>query len=151
MEAALRSVYYLATGANPQPDAFSIVRGSAGWREASVELNGATVKAAIVSGLSNTREIVERVKSGKADYDFIEVIACPGGCVGGGGQPITDGEELAPERAPVLYELDKTSSIRFSHENPSILKAYEEFLEKPLSHRSHELLHTDHDAWSMPR
>jgi len=151
MEAALRSVYFLATGKNPEPDAFDIVRGSAGWREAAVDLNGTVVKAAVVSGLANAREIIERVQSGEAEYDFIEVMACPGGCVGGGGQPITSGEELAPERAPVLYELDKAAEIRFSHENPSVQKAYEEYFIKPLSHKSHELLHTDHDAWRMPR
>ena len=151
MEAALRSVHYLATGKNPQPDAFSIVRGSFGWREATIELNGTPVRAAIASGLSNAREIIEKIRKGEADYDFVEIMACPGGCVGGGGQPITDGKQLAPERAPVLYNLDKESKIRFSHENPSVLKAYEEFFGKPLSHKSHELLHTDHNAWSMPR
>jgi len=151
MEAALRSVHFLATGKNPEPDAFSVVRGSYGWREAAVEFNGAVVKAAVASGLANAREVIERVKRGEAEYDFIEIMACPGGCVGGGGQPIADGEERAAQRAPVLYDLDKASNIRFSHENPSVVKAYEEFFEKPLSHKSHELLHTDHNAWSMPR
>jgi len=151
MEAALRSAYFLATGKNPEPDAFSAVRGSFGWREATVEISGIPVRAAIASGLGNAREIIEKIKSGEAEYDFVEIMACPGGCVGGGGQPISEGEELAPERAPVLYELDKAAEFRFSHENPSVLKAYEEFFDKPLSHKSHELLHTDHDAWSMPR
>ena len=151
MEAALRSAYYLATGKNPEPEAFSAVRGSFGWREATVEISGIPIRAAIASGLGNADEIIGKIKSGDAEYDFVEIMACPGGCVGGGGQPISDGEELAPERAPVLYGLDQASEIRFSHENPSVLKAYEEFFEKPLSHRSHELLHTDHDSWSMPR
>jgi len=150
MEAALRSVYALATGKNPEPDAFSIVRGSHGWREVTVMINETPVRAAIASGLANAREIVEQVKAGEADYDFVEIMACPGGCVGGGGQPITDDEDLTTERAPVLYDLDRNSVIRFSHENPSVIKAYEEFFEKPLSHKSHELLHTDHNAWSMP-
>ena len=150
MEAALRSAYYLATGKNPDAEAFSAVRGSFGWREATVDIKGIPVRAAIASGLGNAREIIEKVKKGEAEYDFVEIMACPGGCVGGGGQPITDGEELAPIRAPVLYELDKNSKVRFSHENRSVLKAYEEFFEKPLSHKSHELLHTDHDAWKMP-
>jgi len=150
IEAALRSVYYLTTGKNPEPDAFSVVRGSFGWREAEIDLNGIPVRAAIASGLANAREIIEKIKSGEAEYDFVETMACPGGCVGGGGQPIRDGEELAPERAPILYDLDVESEIRFSHENQSVLKAYEEFFEKPLSHRSHWLLHTDHDSWSMP-
>jgi NADH-quinone oxidoreductase subunit G len=102
-----------------------------------------------VSGLANARKLIEKTRSGEAAYDFVEVMACPGGCVGGGGQPIIDGEELAGERAPVLYDLDRESAIRFSHENPSVLKAYEEFFECPLSHKSHKLLHTDHGAWSM--
>ena len=150
MEAALRSAYYLATGKNPEPEAFSAVRGSFGWREATVEISGIPVRAAVASGLGNAREIIEKIRSGEAEYDFVEIMACPGGCVGGGGQPISEGEELAPERAPVLYELDKAAEIRFSHENPSVLKAYDEFFDKPLSHKSHKLLHTDHDAWSMP-
>ena len=144
MEAALRSVYYLATGKNPQPDAFSDVRGSFGWREATVTINGSPVRAAVASGLANARELIEKIKSGEASYDFVEIMACPGGCVGGGGQPIADGEELAPERAPTLYTLDRGAPVRFSHENPSVQKAYEEFFGKPLSHKSHELLHTHH-------
>ncbi|MCL1817935.1 MAG: [FeFe] hydrogenase, group A [Spirochaetaceae bacterium] len=120
MEAALRSAYALATGKNPDPDRFSAVRGMFGWREATVEINKTKVRAAVASGLANAREIIEKVKSGEAEYDFVEVMACPGGCVGGGGQPITDGRELAPERSPVLYGLDHNSSIRFSHENPSV-------------------------------
>ena len=150
MEAALRSVHYLATGKNPQPEAYAAVRGSFGWREVTIELNGSPVRAAIASGLSNAREIIEKIKRGEAEYDFVEIMACPGGCVGGGGQPIVEGKFLAPERAPVLYNLDKESKIRFSHENPSITKCYEEYFEKPLSHKSHHLLHTDHDAWKMP-
>ena len=151
MEAALRSVHYLAVGENPDPEAYAAVRGSFGWREANVVIAGTPIRAAVASGLANAREIIEKIKSGEAEYDFVEIMACPGGCVGGGGQPINSEEELAPERSPILYNLDKTSKIRFSHENPSIAKAYEEYFEKPLSHKSHELLHTDHDAWTMPR
>jgi len=144
MEAALRSAYYLATGKNPEPDSFSAVRGMNGCREAAVDIDGTTVRAAVASGLANARELIEKIRSCEVEYDFIEIMACPGGCVGGGGQPIKDGCELGTERAPVLYGLDKNSKIRFSHENPSVLKAYEEFFEKPLSHKSHELLHTEH-------
>jgi len=143
MEAALRSAYFLATGSNPDPEGFSAVRGISGRRELSADINGAQVRAAVTSGLANTRELIEDIKSGRADYDFVEIMACPGGCVGGGGQPITDGKELAGERAPVLYALDKKAATRFSHENQSVLKAYEEFFEKPLSHKAHELLHVD--------
>jgi NADH-quinone oxidoreductase subunit G len=141
MEAALRSAYFLATGKNPDPDAFKAVRGLSGTREVTADVNGIPVRVAAVSGLANARALIEKIKSGEAEYDFVEVMACPSGCVGGGGQPIKDGYEMAPERSPVLYELDKNAQIRFSHENPSIKKAYEEFFIKPLSGKSHEYLH----------
>lgn len=83
-------------------------------------------------------------------YDFIEVMACPGGCSGGGGQPIHDGEELAAERADTLYHLDRNAKLRYSHENPSIHALYDEYLGKPLSELAEKLLHTDHEAWQMP-
>ena len=149
-EAALRSVHYLATGENPDPDAYSVVRGAYGWEEANVEIAGIPIRAAVASGLSNVRELIEKIINGDAEYDFIEVMACPGGCVSGGGQPIPDRNAQKPDRAPVLYDLDKASKIRFSHENPSVLIAYEEYFEKPLSRKSHDLLHTDHDLWNMP-
>lgn len=144
MEAALRSAYYFLTGENPAPDAFKVVRGQDGVREAEVEIAGTKVRAAVVSGLGNTRRLIERIKKGEAEYDFVEVMACPGGCAGGGGQPIHDNLELAKERGDVLYELDAENEIRFSHENPAVQELYRSFLEKPLSHKSHELLHTDH-------
>ena len=153
MEAALRSAYYLVTGKNPEPDAFKAVRSQSfenGVREAEVAIGGAVVKAAVVSGLGNTRKLLEKIERGEVHYDFVEVMACPGGCVGGGGQPIHDGEELAFERGKNLYFLDENAEIRFSHENPDVQKLYDDFLEKPLSHKSHMLLHTDHHAWEMP-
>ena len=150
MEAALRTAYYVLNGKNPDPDLFKVVRGMEGIKEAEVEIAGIKIKAAIVSGLGNTRKLMERIQSGEAEYHFVEVMACPGGCVGGGGQPITDGVELADVRGRNLYKLDKKNPLRFSHENPSVIKAYEDFFEKPLSHKSHELLHTDHEAWKMP-
>lgn len=151
MEAALRSAHYFVTGENPDPDAFKVVRGVEGIREAEVELAGTKVKAAIVSGLGNTRKLIEAIRSGQAGYHFVEVMACPGGCAGGGGQPICEGKEMADVRGENLYKLDKEMTLRLSHENPSVKKIYEDYLEKPLSHRSHELLHTDHDAWEMPK
>ena len=154
MEAALRSAHYLVTGRNPEPDAFKIVRSPAfgtGVIEAEVKLGDATVRAAVVSGLGNTRKLIEAIEHGEVHYDFVEVMACPGGCVGGGGQPIHDGEELAHERGNNLYFLDEHSKIRFSHENPDVLKLYEDYMEKPCSHKAHMLLHTDHNAWEMPR
>ncbi|MDR1773509.1 MAG: [FeFe] hydrogenase, group A [Clostridioides sp.] len=144
MEAALRSAYFLVTGKNPDPDAFRDVRGMEGWKEASFEIEGTKLKVAVASGLKNTRDLVEAIRSGKVKYDFVEIMACPGGCAGGGGQPIHEGAEYAGERAKELYGLDAHNNIRFSHENPSVLKLYNDFLEKPLSHKSHELLHTEH-------
>ncbi len=149
MEAALRSAYYLVTGSNPDADAFGQVRGLDGRKEASFDINGAKVSVAVVSGLKNTKKLMEDIKNGRAHYDFVEVMACPGGCAGGGGQPIHDGMELAGERGKTLYKLDRENKLRFSHENPDVLKMYGEYFEKPLSHKSHELLHTDHYGWKL--
>ncbi len=149
MEAALRSAYYLVTGENPDPDAFKNVRGMDGWKEATFDLAGTKLKVAVASGLGNARKLVEAVRKGEVAYDFVEIMACPGGCVGGGGQPFRDGEELAGERAKKLYGLDKHNDIRFSHENPAVKLTYSEYLDKPLSHRAHELLHTDLKSWNL--
>ena len=146
MEAALRSAYYLVTGKNPEPDAFRQVRGLEGWKEAVFDLAGTPVRVAVASGLGNTRRLMEAVKRGEAQYDFVEIMACPGGCAGGGGQPIHDGEELAGVRGQVLYGLDQVSELRFSHENPAVLQCYEDFFGKPLSQKAHHLLHTDHEG-----
>lgn len=152
MEAAIRSAYYLVNGKNPDADAFQIVRNNmeTGVKEAAVTLADTEVSVAVVCGLSNTRNLLESIERGEVHYDFVEVMACPGGCVGGGGQPIHDGEELASVRGENLYFLDKNVKIRFSHENPDVLKLYENYMEKPLSHKAHMLLHTDHNAWEMP-
>lgn len=151
MDAALRSAYYLVTGSNPPADAFTAVRGMKGWKEAEFDVPGAgTVHVAVASGLGNTRALMEAVKAGEVSYDFVEIMACPGGCSGGGGQPIFEGRELADTRGEVLWNLDKNSAIRYSHENPDVAALYREYLEKPLGHRSHELLHTDLTAWPMP-
>ena len=150
MEAALRSAYYLVTGKSPDPDAFKAVRGFDGpWREAQIDIDGTTVNVAVASGLANARALIEAVRAGKVNYDFVEIMACPGGCGGGGGQPIHDGEELARVRDENLYALDRSNPIRFSHENPAVLKVYEEYFGKPLSHKAHELLHTDHFSWDV--
>ena len=150
MEAALRSAYYLVNKENPDPDAFKAVRGMDGWKEAEFDLGGKTLKVAVTNGLGNANKLLTYLKQGRVKYDFVEVMACPGGCVGGGGQPIHDGVEMAPERAPVLYSQDKNMKLRFSHENPSVAEAYKEYFGAPLSEKSHHLLHTDHHAWKMP-
>ncbi len=149
MEAALRSAYYLVTGENPPAEAFTSVRGGADWREADFDVNGITVKTAVASGLANTRKLIEAVRSGKAQYDFVEIMACPGGCAGGGGQPIHEGCEYYASRGQKLYALDASNPLRFSHENPAVLELYRNYLGAPLSEKSHHLLHTDQKEWEL--
>lgn len=125
MEAALRSAYFLLKGKNPPADAFSKVRSQGfnqnnGVQEADFQIDDITVRTAVVSGLGNTRALLDRILRGEVQYDFVEVMACPGGCVGGGGQPIHDGEERAFERGKKLYDLDQQAELRFSHENPDV-------------------------------
>ena len=149
MEAALRSAYYLLKSENPDVDAFRVVRSPGfqennGVVEADFTIDDITVKTAVVSGLANTRALLKRIEREEVHYDFVEVMACPGGCVGGGGQPIHDGEERAYDRGKNLYMLDAGANVRFSHENRDIVRIYDEYLEKPNSHKAHMLLHTEH-------
>ena len=144
MEAALRTAYAVVAGKNPDPDAFQAVRGEQGRREADFQLGDKVLHTCTVSGLGNAEKLMEDIVAGRVAYDFVEVMACPGGCVGGGGQPIHDGCEMAQERGGKLYQLDKERPLRFSHENKEVQRAYEEYLGKPLSHRAHELLHSEH-------
>ncbi|MDD6442532.1 MAG: [FeFe] hydrogenase, group A [bacterium] len=143
MEAALRSAYYLATGSNPPADAFKEVRGPKPWREATFDVDGTPIRVAVTSGLGNARALVTAIKNKEVQYDFVEVMACPGGCVNGGGQPYQDKnrDDMVGVRTDVLYSIDSNMKIRFSHENSEVLQAYEEYFEKPLSHKAHELLH----------
>jgi len=149
MEAALRSAYFLVTGENPDADSFKSVRGMDGWKEATFEIKGLKVRVAIASGLGNARKLMEAIGRGEVKYDFVEIMACPGGCVGGGGQPTKDGYEFAEARGEILYGLDKFADLRFSHENKAVQLTYEEFLEQPNSHRAHELLHTNLEHWEL--
>ena len=150
MEAALRTCSALLTGKNPEPDAFRAVRGEKRWKEAEFTMGGVTVRTAVTSGLGQTRRLIEALKAGEVHYDFVEVMACPGGCAGGGGQPIHFGCELSGPRAKELYRYDEAYPIRFSHENPEVQALYREYLGEPCGHLTHELLHTDHTAWEMP-
>ena len=151
MEAALRTASYVLTGENPDPDAFAEVRTGPGLREHTYEMAGIPVRCAVVSGLGNARKLLDQLKAGKVHYDFVEVMACPGGCVGGGGQPISaEDEERYGVRGERLYQLDRDNPMRFSHENPVVQTLYQEFLGAPLSHEAEHLLHTDHRAWNMP-
>ena len=153
MDAALRSAYYLVTGRNPNADTFRAVRGMDhdSWKEAAFNIPGAgVVRVAVVSSLGRARKLMDAIRRGGVAYDFVEVMACPGGCAGGGGQPIVDGVELAEYRGGALWTMDKHEKVRFSHENSDIQALYREYLEKPCSERAHHLLHTDHEAWKMP-
>ena len=149
MEAALRSAYFLVNGTNPDPDAFVKVRGLDGWKEKSFDLGGREVRVAVASGLANAEKLLAAIDAGEVEYDFVEVMACPGGCAGGGGQPIHEARELAGDRGQTLYALDRKRPTRFSHENPNVTTCYEEFLGEPLSHKAHELLHTDQEQWTL--
>ena len=149
MEAALRSAYFLVNGTNPDPDAFVEVRGLDGWKEKSFDLGGREVRVAVASGLANAEKLLAAIDAGEVEYDFVEVMACPGGCAGGGGQPIHEAREMAGDRGQTLYALDRKRPTRFSHENPNVTTCYEEFLGEPLSHKAHELLHTDQEQWTL--
>ena len=149
MEAALRSAYFLVNGTNPDPDAFVEVRGLDGWKEKSFDLGGREVRVAVASGLANAEKLLAAIDAGEVEYDFVEVMACSGGCAGGGGQPIHEAREMAGDRGQTLYALDRKRPTRFSHENPNVTTCYEEFLGEPLSHKAHELLHTDQEQWTL--
>ena len=149
MEAALRTAYWQLTGNNPPADAFQEIRGQKPWREASFTIGETTVRLAVASGLGSARQLMDALRSGQVHYDFVEVMACPGGCSGGGGQPIHDGQDFAAQRGQQLYQLDAESPIRFSHENPDVQALYREYLGQPLSEKAHHLLHTDQRTWTL--
>ena len=150
MEAAVRNAYYMLTGQNPpDPDNFIKWKWLDRWREAELNVAGVTVRIAVTSGLGCARDLVEAIKSGAVHYDFVEVMACPGGCSGGGGQPIHEGEELAWERGNYLRDLDKRSKLRVSYENPYIQELYRNFLDKPLSEKAEHYLHTNQENWTI--
>ena len=149
MEAALRTVQEKLTGNHFEKLEYEAVRGQEGIKRASVNMNGTEVKVVVASGLKNAQIIMDEIKSGKADYQFVEIMACPGGCVMGGGQPIRSSKERASidiraKRANALYDIDEKSIIRKSHENPVLKKIYEEYLGEAGGHRAHELLHTSY-------
>ena len=151
MEAALRSAVFLITGENPD---FSTCDTTAAtpetpWVTKELDVAGTPVRIAVASGLGNTAKLLDAIEAGEVDLDFVEIMACPGGCVGGGGQPISFNEELASVRAQNLNSLDETDTLRYSHENPDVQKLYADWVDKPLSHTAHEWLHTDQEAWDI--
>jgi len=161
MEAALRTAYELVTGREVPFENLNInpVRGMEGIREAKIKienplkewafLDGVELKCAIAHGLVNAKYMMDKVRAGKADYHFIEFMACPGGCLGGGGQPIPTNPEIRQRRAEAIYAEDAGMPVRKSHENPEIIKIYKDFLEHPLSEVSHHLLHTKYTPRNM--
>lgn len=150
MEAALRTAYELITGEPLDDVNITAVRGTDGIREAEIQVGDLPVKAAVAHGLANAREVLEGIKSGRfKDYAFIEIMCCPGGCIGGGGQPQPTNEEIRKKRIEGIYAEDGAMELRKSHDNPAIKTLYEEFLGKPLSHKSHELLHTTYTPRSL--
>ena len=148
MEAALRTAVWKLTGeSSDSPIEFTDVRGMEGIKEATYEVAGLKVKVAVASGLKNANEVLTKIKNGEADYQFVEIMACPGGCVNGGGQPQVSGSvrnfvDVRGLRAKALYDQDAAMPVRKSHENEAVKKLYEEYLGKPGSHKAHETLHT---------
>ena len=147
MEAALRTVYAKLTGTELADVNLTAVRGMEGIKEATVTIGGKDVKVAVASGSGNAKALLEAIKRGEKDYTFIEIMGCPGGCINGGGQPIVSAKDrlyvdYKALRASALYNEDAGKALRKSHENPSVKKLYDEYLEKPGSHKAHELLHT---------
>lgn len=157
MEAALRTAVWKLTGENNDaPVEFKEVRGVEGIKEASYNVGGKEVKVAVASGLANAKALLKKVRAGEADYDFIEIMACPGGCVNGGGQIIQPASvknfiDIRAERAKVLYGIDEAKTLRRSHENPDIQALYKEFFGEPNSHKAHEILHTTYEAQKLYR
>ena len=147
MEAALREAYELITGEELQNVEFEQVRGAKGIKKATVQMGDKEVRVAVAHGLGNAKKIMEEIKSGKADYQFVEVMACPGGCIMGGGQPIKNSKTRATvdvrrKRAEAMYSIDERSTIRKSQDNPILKAIYKEYIGQPGEHRAHELLHT---------
>lgn len=149
MEAALRTVYEVVTGEQLKKLDFTAVRGMEGIKEAEIVLNGQRVKIAVAHNLGNARKVMELIKAGKADYLFVEIMCCPGGCIGGGGQPYGTTDGVRQARIDAVYKVDRDMPLRKSHDNPAITELYQEFLQKPLSEISHKLLHTKYRNRSL--
>jgi len=144
-EAAIRTAHFLLTGHTPDQLKVQALRGLDGIKEFRTTVGGREIGVAAVSGLGNARKILEQIRAGRTDLQFIEVMSCAGGCVAGGGQPRSASPDAVRARMQALYVIDRDAAVRASHENPAIQRLYAEFLEKPLSHKSHELLHTRYE------
>ena len=142
MEAALRTAYKKLTGTELINFKIAAVRGLKGRKETKIKINEMEIGVAVVSGLANAGTLIEEIRNGKNDVHFIEVMTCPGGCIAGGGQRIGSSESVIEARMESLYDIDERETLKVSHKNPEITELYEKFMKKPLSHKSHELLHT---------
>ncbi len=157
MEAALRTCYHELTGENPNADeTFKSVRGLGSdkpWIEAEYNVAGYRVRTAVANSLGHARQLIRAIRSGEVEYDFVEIMSCPGGCVGGGGQPIhyNFNDELAYARGKILYNYDSANPLRCSHDNPDVQALYADYMGKPCGEKAHRLLHTDHSAWDVPK
>ena len=152
MEAALRTAYHLVTGKELEKDdvVFEDVRGEKGIKKATIKIEDKEIKVAVAHGLGNARKLSEEIKDGKVDFHFLEVMACPGGCIMGGGQPIKSSKirsevDVRAKRANSIYKIDERSTLRKSHENPIMKEIYKTYLGEPGEHKSHELLHTKYE------
>lgn len=145
MEAAIRTAYQMVTGKELLRFKVEALRGFDGCKETTVEVGNLTLKVAAVNGLANARKLLELIKNGEKELHFIEIMACPGGCINGGGQHIGAAENDVKARMNSLYDIDDKETIKVSHQNPEIIQIYKEYLEKPLGHKSHELLHTHYE------
>ncbi len=148
MESAIRTAHYILTGKEIKNIEYQKVRNSSGLKKTTLKIAGKKLNLGIVHGLANARKLMEEIESGKADYDFIEIMACPGGCIGGGGQPKPTTQEIIKKRAGAIYKQDRILKYRQAHNNPQIQQLYDEFLGKPLSKKSHKLLHTKYKKHS---
>jgi iron only hydrogenase large subunit-like protein len=152
MEAALRTAYCLITAEDQPPSInFDAVRGMEGVKEAEIDIKGTKVRIAVAHQMGNVEQVLNAIREDRKNgvkprYDFIEVMACRGGCIGGGGQPLGATDEIRKKRIAGLYRDDEKSTIRMSHLNPQIQKAYDEYLGTPLSEKAHKLLHNHYHA-----
>lgn len=151
MEAAIRTAVDTLENKSIDEIEYKELRGEKGIKEATIKISGEDIKIAVVNGLSNAKKIMEQIKKGKSPYHFVEIMACPGGCVMGGGQPIKNSKirasiDVRKLRANSLYTIDEESTIRKSHENPIIKKIYDEYFERPGSHKAHKYLHTSYSS-----
>ncbi|HBV87719.1 MAG TPA: NADH:ubiquinone oxidoreductase [Desulfosporosinus sp.] len=145
LEAALRTAYEVITGETLEKVEFEVLRGMDGLKEAVIPIAGRDYRAAVIHGLGNARKVLEKIQAGESNYDVIEIMACPGGCIGGGGQPYHHGNlDILTDRAGALYREDRNKPLRKSHENPAIIGLYKDFLGEPYGERAHKLLHTSY-------